>query len=123
MLEETGGDFLLIHVRHHTRYHTPIPQGLSSHTLSGAKYADLRRILAESAREHGADLRTNCLVVDIHPDAERPYLTLSTGEVLTADVIVGADGCHVPQYHVRRSIMKALHQPETETPMGLQLFK
>ncbi|TFK82560.1 FAD/NAD(P)-binding domain-containing protein [Polyporus arcularius HHB13444] len=98
VLEETGGDFLLIH------------------------YADLRRILAESAREHGADLRTNCLVVDIHPDAERPYLTLSTGEVLTADVIVGADGCHVPQYHVRRSIMKALHQPETETPMGLQLF-
>ncbi|KAI0708159.1 FAD/NAD(P)-binding domain-containing protein [Cerioporus squamosus] len=98
VLEETGGDFLLIH------------------------YADLRRILAESAREHGATLRTNCLVVDIHPDTERPYLTLSSGEVITADVIIGADGCHVPQYCVRRSIMKALRQPETETPMGMQLF-
>ncbi|RPD54191.1 FAD/NAD(P)-binding domain-containing protein [Lentinus tigrinus ALCF2SS1-7] len=98
VLEETGGDFLLIH------------------------YADLRRILAESAREHGAILRNNSRVVDVHADAERPNLTLANGEVLTADVIIGADGCHFPQYHIRRAIMKALGQPDTETPVGLQLF-
>ena len=133
VLEETGGDFLLIHVRHLAHPHTPPNPRFSSHTQihthticslrTNVQYADLRRILAESAREHGANLRTKCMVIDIHPDAERPYLTLANGEVMTADVIIGADGCHMPHYHVRRAILKALRQPDTEVPMGMQLFK
>ncbi|KAI0373571.1 FAD/NAD(P)-binding domain-containing protein [Pilatotrama ljubarskyi] len=98
VLEETGGDFLLTH------------------------YSDLRRILAESALEHGAKLRGGCHVVSVKPDATRPSVTLASGEVLTADVVVGADGCHVPPYHCRRIILQALEQKDTEKPTGMQLF-
>ncbi|OSC97078.1 FAD/NAD(P)-binding domain-containing protein [Trametes coccinea BRFM310] len=98
VLEETGGDFLLMH------------------------YSDLRRILAESAEEHGATLRGGCQVVSIEPDSKRPYVTLATGEVVTADVVIGADGCHVPPYHCRRIILEALGQEDKETPTGMQLF-
>ncbi|KAI0325108.1 FAD/NAD(P)-binding domain-containing protein [Cubamyces sp. BRFM 1775] len=98
VLEETGGDFLLMH------------------------YSDLRRILAESAAEHGAVLRGGCQVVSVEPDSQRPYVTLATGEVITGDVIVGADGCHVPPYHCRRIILEALGQEDREKPTGMQLF-
>ncbi|KAJ2991672.1 hypothetical protein NUW54_g8132 [Trametes sanguinea] len=98
VLEETGGDFLLMH------------------------YSDLRRILAESAEEHGATLRGGCQVVSIEPDTDRPYVTLATGEVITGDVVIGADGCHVPPYHCRRIILEALGQEDRETPTGMQLF-
>ncbi|KAJ8494762.1 hypothetical protein ONZ51_g2097 [Trametes cubensis] len=98
VLEETGGDFLLMH------------------------YSDLRRILAESAAEHGAVLRGGCQVVSIEPDTQRPYVTLASGEVVTGDVVVGADGCHVPPYHCRRIILEALGQEDKETPTGMQLF-
>ncbi|KAI0360832.1 FAD/NAD(P)-binding domain-containing protein [Trametes cingulata] len=98
VLEETGGDFLLTH------------------------YSDLRRILAESAAEHGAKLRGGCHVVSVKPDATRPSVTLANGEVLTADVVVGADGCHVPPYHCRRIILEALEQEDTEKPTGMQLY-
>ncbi|KAI9059101.1 hypothetical protein FKP32DRAFT_1688227 [Trametes sanguinea] len=98
VLEETGGDFLLMH------------------------YSDLRRILAESAEEHGATLRGGCQVVSIEPDTNRPYVTLATGEVITGDVVIGADGCHVPPYHCRRIILEALGQEDRETPTGMQLF-
>ncbi|CDO76682.1 hypothetical protein BN946_scf184677.g2 [Trametes cinnabarina] len=98
VLEETGGDFLLMH------------------------YSDLRRILAESAAEHGATLRAGCQVISIEPDQERPYVTLATGEVVSGDVVIGADGCHVPPYHTRRIILEALGQEDRETPTGMQLF-
>ncbi|OJT10668.1 3-hydroxybenzoate 6-hydroxylase [Trametes pubescens] len=98
MLEETGGDFLLIH------------------------YSDLRRILAESAVEHGATLRSGCYVVDIHADPQRPTVTLESGEVLTADVVVGADGSHVGPHCTRRTILKAIGQEDIETQTGMELF-
>ncbi|KAI0633896.1 FAD/NAD(P)-binding domain-containing protein [Trametes polyzona] len=98
ILEETGGDFLLMH------------------------YTDLRRVLAECAAEHGAVLRASCHVVDIHADPQRPYVALASGEVLTADVIIGADGSHVGPYRCRRVILKALGQEDVEKPTGMQLF-
>ncbi|TBU22985.1 FAD/NAD(P)-binding domain-containing protein [Dichomitus squalens] len=98
VLEETGGDFLLL------------------------SYGDLRRILAEFAVKHGAVLRPNSQVISVQPDAERPSVTLITGEVLTGDVIIGADGCHVPPYHTRRVVLEATEQEDIEKPMGLQLF-
>ncbi|KAI8975918.1 FAD/NAD(P)-binding domain-containing protein [Trametes punicea] len=98
ILEETGGDFLVIH------------------------YTDLRRILAESAAEHGAVLRGGCQVVSIEPDLQRPYVTLASGEVVEGDVVVGADGCHMPTYHSRRIILEALGQEDKETPTGMQVF-
>ncbi|KAL1945600.1 hypothetical protein VTO73DRAFT_1602 [Trametes versicolor] len=98
MLEETGGDFLLIH------------------------YTDLRRILAESAVEHGATLRSGCYVVDVRADPQRPTVTLESGEVLTADVVVGADGSHVGPHCTRRAILKAIDQEDVEKHSGMELF-
>ncbi|OBZ66109.1 3-hydroxybenzoate 6-hydroxylase 1 [Grifola frondosa] len=67
-LNETGGDFLLMH------------------------YSDLRIVLHDAAAEHGADLRSLSRVVSVNVDPERPSVTLESGEVLYADVLIGADG-------------------------------
>ncbi|KAI0666710.1 FAD/NAD-P-binding domain-containing protein [Trametes maxima] len=98
VLGETGGDFLMIH------------------------YDCMRRILAESAAEHGATLRSECKVVKVTPDAQRPSVTLSTGEVVTGDVIIGADGCYVPEYHMRKLLLEALEEDDAEQSTGMQLF-
>ena len=78
-------------------------------------------MLAESAQEHGANFIVD-QVTSVQADRERPSLTLSTGEVLTADVIVGADGPVLPGYVCRTAIMEALGQEDVRTPTGLQCF-
>ncbi|KAF9459024.1 hypothetical protein BDZ94DRAFT_1062718 [Collybia nuda] len=66
MIRETGGEFLFIH------------------------YGDLRNLLYDTAISHGAevifDARAACI------DADNQTITLASGKVLRADVIVGADG-------------------------------
>jgi salicylate hydroxylase len=47
-------------------------------------------MLLETARELGAKIRTNAEVVEIAEDCRS--LRLATGEVIQADVIIGADG-------------------------------
>lgn len=88
-----------------------------------SQYTDLRRILAESATEHGAKLRGGVHVTDIRADPQKPSVVLSTGEVLTADVVIGADGSHVGPYRSRRLILEALEQEDIEKPTGMTLFK
>jgi 2-polyprenyl-6-methoxyphenol hydroxylase-like FAD-dependent oxidoreductase len=46
--------------------------------------------LVETARELGAEARTNAEVVEIAQDCRS--VRLASGEVLQADIIVGADG-------------------------------
>lgn len=53
--------------------------------------ADFHRLLLDLA-EPVTKLRLNSTVVSIDPSSPKPSLTLSTGEVLSADLIVGADG-------------------------------
>ena len=53
---------------------------------------DFRGILYDAAVEMGAEVRVGCGVASIDP-MERT-VTLASGEVVTADVIVGADGIH-----------------------------
>ncbi|KAI0780336.1 FAD/NAD(P)-binding domain-containing protein [Fomes fomentarius] len=98
VLEETGGDFILLH------------------------YSDFRRILAESAREHGAILRTDAKVVGILADPERPSVTLESGEVVTGDVVIGADGNFMPNRTSRQHLLHGLGQDAVEVPTGLQFF-
>lgn len=53
--------------------------------------ADFHRLLLDLA-EPVTKLRLNSTVVAIDPSSPKPSITLSTGEVLSADLIVGADG-------------------------------
>ena len=73
--------------------------------------------MAESPSEHGATLRASCHVVDVHPDAQRPYVKLASGEVLHADLIVGADGVK----SMCRSVV--LGAPTTATATGDAVYR
>ncbi|RPD73828.1 FAD/NAD(P)-binding domain-containing protein [Lentinus tigrinus ALCF2SS1-7] len=100
VLEETGGDFLLIH------------------------YTDIRRILAECAEEHGATLRYGAehQVARITAHRSRPSVMLASGEVVRADVVVGADGYLLAGWFTRAWMMEAHGQEDTKTPTGMQMF-
>jgi salicylate hydroxylase len=52
--------------------------------------ADYLRVLVVAAKQAGVDIQLGRKVVNI--DCTSPSVTLESGEVLTADVIVGADG-------------------------------
>ncbi|KAG2336615.1 FAD/NAD(P)-binding domain-containing protein, partial [Suillus weaverae] len=66
VLRETGGDFLFLH------------------------HASLRQVLYDTAIAAGAEVRAGTTAVSVSGDG--PRVTLTTGETLLADVIVGADG-------------------------------
>ena len=52
----------------------------------------MRRALRDRAVAFGAKVRTSAKVVEVRPDETRPSVVLESGEVLEADVLVGADG-------------------------------
>ncbi|KAJ6489048.1 hypothetical protein C8R45DRAFT_993497 [Mycena sanguinolenta] len=66
VLRETRGEFLFAHL------------------------SDLRKMMYNVAMKHGATFRLDTTAVAVDP--ERRTVTLASGETLTADVIVGADG-------------------------------
>jgi len=90
MLEEAGGEFMALN------------------------HSQLRRMLLETALELGAEARTNTEVVEIAGDCRS--VRLASGEVLQADVIIGADGS---QGMCRRLVCP--QDPEKGT--GIMLFK
>ena len=55
-----------------------------------SQYIDLRDLLYELVLETGVDVEFGSEVVKV--DAWHPSVSLSTGEVIYGDVIVGADG-------------------------------
>lgn len=57
---------------------------------SSCQHDDFRRFLHRAATNIGAKVRFNTRVNSIDPD--RRTVTLSTGEILRAHVIIGADG-------------------------------
>ena len=73
-------------------------------------------MLLETARELGAETRTNAEVVEVAEDCRS--VRLASGEVLKADVIVGADGSH----GICRAILLP-HDPPKPVGVGLTLFK
>lgn len=58
--------------------------------------ADLIDILAQGAREAGAKLRLLQKITSIDPgaDGSRPRVGLANGAILSADLVIGADGLH-----------------------------
>jgi len=71
-------------------------------------------MLLETARELGAETRTNAEVIEVAEDCRS--VRLASGEVLKADIIVGADGSH----GICRAILLPQDPPK---PTGLMLFK
>ena len=84
MLEEAGGEFIALHVRCRSSFFF-----VYSYSIQHSHY---REMLLETALELGAETRTNAEVVEVAEDCRS--VRLASGEVLKADVIIGADGCH-----------------------------
>ncbi|KAH9913452.1 uncharacterized protein BXZ73DRAFT_106927 [Epithele typhae] len=85
-------------------------------------FARLSRILAERAEDLGATLRSQCTVLSIQAHAVRPSVTLASGEIIEADVVVCADGAMWPEGSSRKWMMDALGQENVEKPTGRQAF-
>ena len=73
--------------------------------------ADFHRLLLDLAAPVST-LRLDSTVVYVDPSAPRPSVTLSTGEVIFADLIIGADGV---KSMVREVV---LGEPTKATPTG-----
>ncbi|EPQ57593.1 FAD/NAD P-binding domain-containing protein [Gloeophyllum trabeum ATCC 11539] len=88
LMQQTGGNYTTVH------------------------HADLCRLLAKSAASQGAQIRKKAKVVSVDGGSlkkgDRPSVSLASGEKLSADVIVGADGADST---VRRSLLG-------DTPLG-----
>jgi hypothetical protein len=86
LLRESRGEFVFAHVR----FSDPGPTYYSLTHALAFQHADFRQLLYDTALSCGATIRLNTTITAVEPDACR--VRLSTGEVLEADVIVGADG-------------------------------
>lgn len=56
--------------------------------------ADLIGLLEQSAREAGVKIRLGQKVFSVDVSAKKPQMTLESGEVVSSDILVGADGLH-----------------------------
>ena len=92
-----------------------VPSALTSSMYSySIQHAHLRDMLLETARELGAETRANAEVVEIAEDCRS--VRLASGEVLKADVIIGADGS--------QGICRALVLPQDPPKAtGVMLFE
>ncbi|TBU30611.1 FAD/NAD(P)-binding domain-containing protein [Dichomitus squalens] len=95
VLAETGGDFLLMH------------------------HKDLVRTLHKLATDAGAIIDYNTEVTSVRQGTEedaKPSVTLANGDVITADILVGADGC--------RSLVRqvVLEEEDCAEPGGMTLY-
>ena len=72
-----------------------------------SQHSDLRKLLHDAAISCGARIRMNTAVRSIDP--YKRTVTLQSGEVLRADVIVGADG---PYGMTRREIDRMIGEPK-----------
>ena len=63
-------------------------------TLSTMHRADYQRVLVDEARRLGAEIRLGCEVISVNSDSDSASVHLDSGEIVDADVVVGADGLH-----------------------------
>ncbi|KAK4942345.1 hypothetical protein LTR10_017952 [Elasticomyces elasticus] len=74
--------------------------------------ADYHEVMLETAKDLGVEVRLGCNVE--HLDFISPQVTLSNGETLKADVIVGADGDLAYRATLPYEYIKSLHDPEID---------
>ncbi|KAI0773342.1 FAD/NAD(P)-binding domain-containing protein [Irpex lacteus] len=92
VMSETGGDFLLM------------------------AHEDVHRMLYQLAVDAGAKVDFGATVVAITPGDPNPTITLASGEIISADIIIGADG---PRSLVREVILGKKDNPE---PVGWTVY-
>ena len=86
---------------------------LKADLVSSMHRADYHRALINEARRLGARIRLDCDVVTVNCD--EPYVVLSTGEKIVADVIIGADGtcvCPLAGYCLRATGLRSCIRDE-----------
>ncbi|KAI0091408.1 FAD/NAD-P-binding domain-containing protein [Irpex rosettiformis] len=93
VMNETGGDFLLM------------------------AHSDVHRIVYQLAIEAGVRIDFGAKVTEVSPGDPRPSVTLANGEVVTADVVVGADG---PRSIVRPVVVG--EEEDDPEPEGVTVF-
>ena len=112
IMNEHGGDFLLMHVR-------PCYLMRDMHVDVELKHEDLRKLLYELATSLGVRVEFNTEVIATEPGNDvqpNPRVTLSTGEVVSPDLVIGADG---PRSVVRQTV---LGRPDNAEPSDLTVY-
>ena len=113
-MAETGGDFLFMHVSTGR-----VPRACSPLSALLPQHDDIIRMIYKLAVEAGATVHFNTEVTSIHQGSDEipnPSVTLVNGDVLTADVLIGADG-----YKSRvRDIV--LEEEDNARPAGMTLY-
>jgi salicylate hydroxylase len=66
------------------------------------KHADVHRLLHDLAVSAGAEITFGATVSAVTPGEPKPSITLATGEVHEADIVIGADG---PNSFVREIVL------------------
>ncbi|TFY56830.1 hypothetical protein EVJ58_g7408 [Rhodofomes roseus] len=77
-------------------------------------HAELHRILSDAAVAHGVNIRYDAQVVSIDPDLGQ--VRLASGDTLSADVIIGADG----ETGISRDVLVGQH--DRGTPVGMSVI-
>jgi len=95
VMHETGGEFLLM------------------------KHEDVHRLLYRLAVAEGAKVDFGVVVAEVTPGDPRPSVTLSTGEVIEADIIIGADG---PLSKIRKIVNEDGEDESELNPSGYTMF-
>jgi salicylate hydroxylase len=109
-MTETGGDFLLMAVRSSSLVQSPICSFVLQHE-------DVLRIVHDLAVSAGARVDFGTVVAQVSPGSPRPSVTLAGGEIITADVVIGADG---PRSLVRPVVVG--EQEPQPAPEGITVF-
>lgn len=110
MLKETGADFLILRVSH------VVIVPLICHLKDVVcQHEDLHRMLYKLALDAGATVQFDAKVVDINPG--KPSVRLRTGETISADVLIGADGF---RSRVRDVVLGS--SKHIATPSGISMY-
>ena len=92
LLESGGGEWFFVNV---SRPFLIVSILLNANILS-SQHTDLRGMLYNAAVKAGVVVRANSTVTTVDPTARQ--VTLANGDVVTGDVIIGADGTGVAPY-------------------------
>ncbi|KAI0692489.1 FAD/NAD(P)-binding domain-containing protein [Cytidiella melzeri] len=92
VMSETGGDFITM------------------------AHEDVHRLIHRLAMDAGAHVQFDATVEEIIPGTSRPSVRLASGEIVSADIIIGADG---PRSMVREIVLGEKDEPQ---PTGITVF-